>query len=148
MRQQIAEVFLQASHPGLWIRRLTLTGLHRQRKLRGLLALLGLDGLSRAGDGVSLVVEQRLDVEHGLDIAASVETLAGAAFMRLELWKLRLPEAQHVRGNIAEAGDLSDAEVELVRDIRGPRRREILPNWLVLRHSRAPEKPNRIFRPV
>ena len=42
-------------------------------------------------------------MEDGLDIATAVEALAGSAFMRLELGKLALPEAQNIGGDIAEA---------------------------------------------
>jgi len=73
-----------------------------KRKLRFLLAELALDDLAGAGDGVALVVEKGLDVEGGLYIAAAIETLAGAAFVRLELGKLALPEAEDVGGNVAE----------------------------------------------
>ena len=107
-------------------------------KLGCLLALLSLDDLTRARDRVALVVEKRLDVEDGFDIAAAVEALAGAALVGLELGELALPEAQDVGGDVAEARDFADAEVELVRDV-GPGGRRVSADWLVLCHAKIPE---------
>ena len=81
----------------------------------------GGEDLAGAGDGVALVVEQALDAERHLDVALAVETLAGAAFVGLELRELGLPEAQDVGGDVAELGYVPDAEVELVRDDRSAR---------------------------
>ena len=78
-------------------------GVDAERKLGGFVALLRLDYLSRAGDGVALVVEQRLDVQDGLDIAPAIEPLACAAFVRFELGKLALPETKNVGGDVAES---------------------------------------------
>ena len=96
---------------------------------------LGLEDLARAGNGVALVVEQALDAQRHFDVAAAVETLAGAALVGLELGKLALPEAQDVGWNVAEFGDFADAEVELVRDVR-PGGWGSFADWLVLRHAR------------
>ena len=95
------------------------TALDGKGELRLLLAQLAFDDLSGTWDRVALVVEEGLDVERSLYVATAVETLTGAAFVRLELWELALPEAKNVSRNITEFGDFADAEVELVRDI-GP----------------------------
>jgi hypothetical protein len=99
---------------------------------------LTFEDLPGAGDGVSLVVEKALDAEGHFDVAATVEALAGAAFVWLELRELALPETEDVSGDVAELGDLADAEVELVRDV-GPGGRGGFADWLVLRHARSSE---------
>jgi hypothetical protein len=79
---------------------------------------LGFEDLAGSGDGVALVVEEGLDAEDHFDVATTVEALAGAAFVGLELREFALPEAKNVGGEIAEFGDFADAEVELIRDFR------------------------------
>ena len=86
-------------------------------QLRLFLFQLSLEDLTRAGDGVALAVEKALDAECHLDIAATIETLAGAAFVGFELRELALPEAQDVGRDVAEFGDFADAEVKFVRDV-------------------------------
>jgi hypothetical protein len=108
-----------------------------QGELWFFLAELAFDDLAGAGDGVALVIEEGLDVEGGFYVAAAVETLAGAAFVGLELRELAFPEAEDVGWNVAEPGDFSDAEVEFVRDI-GPGWRVGSADWLMLRHARSP----------
>jgi hypothetical protein len=61
-------------------------------------------------------VDQVLDLQHKLNIFAAVEALAGAAFVGLELGKLRLPKAQDIGFNAADARDIANLEVETVRD--------------------------------
>jgi len=56
-------------------------------------ALLAFKELTGAGDGETLVVEERFDAEGHLDVAAAVEALAGSAFVGVELGKFTLPEA-------------------------------------------------------
>jgi hypothetical protein len=99
---------------------------------------LTFEDLAGSGDGVALVVEEALDAEGHFDVAATVETLAGAAFVGLELRELALPETEDVGGNVAELGDFADAEVELIRDVR-PGRWGGFADWLVLRHARSSE---------
>jgi hypothetical protein len=77
------------------------------------------EDLAGAWDGVALVVEKGFDTEGHFDVAAPVEALAGAAFVRLELGELALPETEDVGGNLAEFRHFADTEVELVRDV-GP----------------------------
>jgi hypothetical protein len=96
---------------------------------------LALEDLSGAGDGVALVVKKTLDPHGHLDVAAAVETLAGAAFVWFELGKFALPEAEDVGRNVAELSYFADAEVKLVRDVRS-RRRGGFADWLMLRHAR------------
>ncbi len=113
-------------------------GFDTERKLGCLLALLRLDDLARAWDGVALLVEQRFDVEDGFDVATAVESLAGASLVWFELGKLALPEAQNIGGDVAEARDLAYAEVEFVRDV-GPGGWGVSADWLVLCHAKVQE---------
>jgi len=96
---------------------------------------LGLENLPGAGDGVALVVEEALDAQSHFNIAAAVETLAGAALVGFELRKLALPEAQDIGWNVAELGDFTDTEVKLVRDV-GPGWWGSFTDWLMLCHAR------------
>ena len=72
--------------------------------------------LAGADDGESLFVEQLLDAQNILDVAAAVHSLSGAAFHRLELREFTLPEAQHVGRQAAQRGDFSDAEIKFIRN--------------------------------
>jgi hypothetical protein len=129
---EIAEIFLKfPEQSGIERRRSTVDG---EGELRFFLFELGFKDLAGAGNGVALVVEKALDAKSHLDVAATVEALAGAAFVGLELRELALPEAQDVGRNVAEFGDFADAEVELVRDVR-PGGLVGFSDWLVLRHA-------------
>src|ERR1700759_1014541 len=101
---------------------------------------LGLEHLPRAGNGVAFAVEKTLDAQRHFDVASAIETLAGAPLVGLELRKLALPETQDVGRNVAEPGNLTDAEVEFVRDIR-PGRRGRLADLLMLCHGRKTPIP-------
>jgi hypothetical protein len=94
-----------------------------------------LEYLSGARDGVALAIEKTLDAHRHLDVAAAVETLAGATFVRFELRKFALPKTKNVGRNIAELGHFADPEIELVRDVRS-RGWGGFADWLVLRHAR------------
>ena len=96
---------------------------------------LGFEDLACAGDCVALVVEEALDSQGHLDVATAIETLAGAAFVRLELGEFALPEAEDVGRNVAESSDFADTEVEFVRDVR-PGWGSGFADWLMLRHAR------------
>src|ERR1035438_1026984 len=65
-----------------------------------------------AGQSVALGVDQALDLHRHFNIAPAIEPLSGPALVRLQLGKLRLPEAQHVRFYAAKFGDISNFEVE------------------------------------
>jgi hypothetical protein len=71
---------------------------------------------SGAGDGVALFVEELLDEQHAFDVAAAVHALTGAALVGLELREFCLPEAKYVGWELAEFGNFTDPEVDLVRD--------------------------------
>ena len=130
---KIAKVFLEfAKLAGIDIRWCVVDG---KGELRFFVFLLGFEDLTGAGDGVTLTVEEALDAEGHLDVAAAIETLACAAFMGFELRKLALPETQDIGWDIAELSDFTDAEVELVRDV-GSGCGAGLTDWLVLRHAR------------
>jgi len=130
---QIAKVFLEFAKLARVAARRSVVD--RERELRFLLLELGLEDLPCSGNGVALVVEQAFDAQCHFDISTAIETLAGTAFVRLELGKLAFPEAQDVGGNVAEFGDVADAKVKLVRNVR-PGCWSIFTDWLVLRHAR------------
>ena len=95
-------------------------GFTLRRGLRGWLrtgaAMDLLKHLACAGERVSLGVDQALDLQNQLDIAAAIKPLAGSALVGLELRKLRLPEAQDVGFELADAGHIANFEVETVGD--------------------------------
>jgi hypothetical protein len=87
------------------------------RSFRGVLGFgFGGKDLAGSGDGVPLVVQEALDAEGHLYVALTIEALAGAAFVGLELRELGLPEAEDVRMHIAQLSHIANAEVELVRN--------------------------------
>src|ERR1700733_15842134 len=100
---------------------------------------LTFEDLTGARDGVALVVEEALDSQGHFNVAAAVEALAGAAFVRLELREFALPEAENVGRDVAELGDFADAEVELVRDV-GPGGWGGFADWLGARPAREPRR--------
>ena len=137
-RVEVAELFLELVQLlGVRGRGCAFDG---EGKLRFLLAEFPFDDLPGAGDGVALVVEEGLDVEGRFYVAAAIKALAGAAFVGLELGELALPEAEDVGGNVAEFGDFSDTEVELVRDV-GPGCGVGSADWLMLRHAKVSGPP-------
>ena len=77
-----------------------------------------LKGMASAGERISLGMNQTLDLQHLLDIAAAVKALTCSTLIWLELGKLRLPKAQHIGLKVADARHVSDLEVETVRDRR------------------------------
>ncbi len=95
-------------------------------------AQLCLHHLAGAGNGVAFVVEQPLDAKSHLHIPFAVEPLPGSALIRLELRKLGLPKTQHIRLDRAQAGDVTDAEIKLVRDFRFLR---CAPLWETIGHA-------------
>ena len=111
-----------------------------QSELRLSMLELTFKDLTGAGDGVSLAVEKAFDAQGHFDVAAAVETLAGAAFVRFELREFALPEAEDVGGNVAEFGDFADAKVELVRNV-GSGGWGGFADWLMLRHARKLREP-------
>jgi len=74
------------------------------------------EGLPGTGNRVPLGVDQALDLESQLNIAATVETLAGSTFVGLELGKLRLPKTQDIGLDLANPGHVSNLEIETVGD--------------------------------
>ncbi len=77
-----------------------------------------LQSLARARDGVPLAVNQPLDLKHKFHIPTPVKALARAALVGLQLRKLRLPETQNIRLNLADLRYVADLEVETVWDRR------------------------------
>jgi hypothetical protein len=130
---QIAKVFLEfAKLARIDIER---SGFDGKGKLRFLVSEFGLEDVACAGDRISLVVEEAFDPERHLDVATTVEPLASAAFVRLQLRKFTFPEAENIGWNIAKSGYFPDAKVELVRDVR-PGWGDGFTDWLVLCHAR------------
>ncbi len=79
--------------------------------------------LTSSGNGISLVVKQRLDPKRRLHIAPPEQALPRAALVRLQLLELALPESQNIRRHLAQTGNLPNAKVELVRNRRQSFRR-------------------------
>ena len=90
---------------GEWNGRLPLIGFHLRTQL-----------LPRAHDREALFIEELLDSQDAFHIPPAVHALPGAAFYRLQLRELALPEAQHVGRKAAQRGHFPDAEIQLVRD--------------------------------
>jgi hypothetical protein len=129
---EIAEIFLEfAKLAGVEVRGAVVD----ECELGFFLLQLGLEDLPRAGNGIALVIEEAFDAQSHFNIAAAIETLPGAPFVGFELRKLALPEPQDLGWNVAESGDFTDAEVELVRDV-GPGRWGSFADWLMLCHAR------------
>lgn len=74
-----------------------------------------LQRLPCAYERVPLVVHKALDLQRHLHVASPVEPLSGSAFVRPELRKLRLPESENISFHFANAGHVSNFEVETVR---------------------------------
>jgi len=72
--------------------------------------------LACAGKGVPFGVDKALDLQNEFDVAAAVKAVAGSAFVGFELGELRLPKAQDVGFEGADAGDISNFEVKAVGD--------------------------------
>src|SRR3989338_2086800 len=77
-----------------------------------------LELLARAGDGETLLVEQPLDGEHGLDVLAAVDSLAVLALGGLEARELGLPVAQHVGLDLGQRRHFADLVRVLLGDLR------------------------------
>ena len=75
-----------------------------------------LKSLAGAGERVALAMNQALDLQKQFHIAAPVKPLPGSALVGLELGKLRLPKAQHIRLQLADPRDISNFEIETVGD--------------------------------
>ncbi len=103
-----------------------------------LVLLLGFEELAGSGDGVTLVVEEGFDAEGHFYVAAAIKALTGAAFVGLELGELALPETKNVGGDVAEFSYFTDAEVELIRNLRSGWGSGFA-DWLVLRHAGSSE---------
>jgi hypothetical protein len=112
---QIAEIFLEFAKLA-WVdaRWDVVDG---ESELRLFLLQFGFEDLPCAGNGIALVVEEGFDAKSHFDVATAIKTLASATFMRFELGKLALPEAQDVCRDVAEFGDVANAEIELVRNV-------------------------------
>src|SRR6266403_2189443 len=90
------------------------------RKRQGRLVPLGLGLLAqlhpRPRDGEPVFIKQFLDLYYRLHVALPIHALPSAAFYGLELRKFGFPEAKHIGRQATQAGNLADAEIELVRN--------------------------------
>src|SRR5262245_11088486 len=77
---------------------------------------LHLEPLLRPRDREALLVEELLDAQHGLDVAAPVDPLARAVLRGRQRRELRLPVAEDVGLGVEDLANLSDLGEELVRD--------------------------------
>ena len=67
-------------------------------------------------DRVAFPMHQPFDFQREFHFAAAVKALPGAALIRLELGKLRLPEAKDVWLDAAEARNVADLEIQPIGD--------------------------------
>ena len=76
------------------------------------------EAIACSADGESLLVEKAADLPNDQHVLALVVAAIAAALDGLELRKLLLPVAQHVRLDAAEVAHLTDGEVALAGDRR------------------------------
>src|SRR5205809_5058669 len=89
-------------------------GRPRRRRAAG---HLHLEPLLCAGEREPLFVEELLDAQHGLDVAAAVDALSGGVLGGSEGRELRFPVAEDVGLGIGDLANLTDLEEKLVRDL-------------------------------
>ena len=82
--------------------------------------------VARAADGEALIIQETANLADNDYILTLIIAAIAAPFDRLELWKLLLPIAQHVRFDPAQVTHLTDREVALA----GNRRQLIDILWL------------------
>ncbi len=73
-----------------------------------------------AADGVALAVQQAADALEQIDVVGAVVAPAAAALHRLDLGEPRLPEPQHVLGNVEIVSDLADGTERIRRLVQMP----------------------------
>ena len=76
------------------------------------------DALARAGDRETLVIQQRTDLTDHQHVMTLIVAPVAAPLDRLEVGKLLLPVAQHMRFHAAQLADLPNGEIALGRDDR------------------------------
>src|SRR3569833_2102518 len=100
------------------MRRLGCGSLYSRCASRGLSSTLLPEHLPGSRQRVTLAVNEPLDLDGDLDVAFAIEALSRAAFVRLQLRKLRFPESQHVWLDFQQARNIPDLEIETSRDSR------------------------------
>jgi len=80
------------------------------------LAVALLEGLARAGERIAFGVDEVLDLQRQFNFTTPIKPLTGSALAWFELRKLRFPKAQHIGFYIADAGHITNFEVEAVGD--------------------------------
>ena len=90
-----------------------------------LLALIEVDlrivageAVARTADGETLFIQQAANLTNDEHILPLIVSAVAAPFDRLELGKLLLPVAQHMRFDAAQVADFTDGEIPLSRDRR------------------------------
>ena len=73
-----------------------------------------------AADGVALAVQQAADAAQQIDIVRAIIAPAAAALHRLDLGEPRLPEPQHMLGDVEIVGDLADGSECIRRLVQMP----------------------------
>lgn len=107
----------------------------RQLTLRIASATLVREHAARAGNRKFLIVKQALDLKHQFHIALAIKPLSRATLVWLQLRKFRLPKAQHVRWQRAQASYVANAEVKLVWNrYAGLRLVRLASRWLLHGH--------------
>src|SRR5439155_13154319 len=101
------------------LRRLAATVATRRKRAgaRRAAGHLHLEPLLRARDREPFLVEELLDAQHGLDVAAAVDPLSRGVLGGGEGRELRFPVTEHVRLGVGQLAHLPDLEEELVRDL-------------------------------
>ncbi len=76
------------------------------------------EAVSCTADGETLFIQQTADLANDQHVLTLIVAAVTAPFDRLELGKLLLPVAQHMRFDAAQVADFTDGEVPLSRDRR------------------------------
>src|SRR5262245_36582416 len=104
---------------GRWTSRLGLGfggAANREKRCSGIV-LPRREHLSGSGDSEPAFVKQTLDRDHHLDILPTVHPSTVGTLGGRQCRELRFPETEHIRLQLQEPADLSDAEVQLVRNL-------------------------------
>jgi hypothetical protein len=73
-----------------------------------------------AADGVALAVQQPADTLEQIDVVGAVITPPAASLHRLDLGEPRLPEPQHVLGDVEFFSDFADGAERIRRLVQMP----------------------------
>ena len=110
------------------------------QRLHRLDAVLFQDPL-HAADGVALAVQQPADALEEIDVVGPVVAAAAAALHRLDLREARLPEPQHVLGNVEIVSDFADGAERIRRLVQMPASLFLLILRIICSENRSPLFP-------